>query len=385
MRKGTLKSFLEAKKQEVGDNKHLLNRVVKEALEDLFTKGEIKPSQFSIGAIYEETVLNECPHIDRTSNAKDIAEAVSSTQFPVIVGTVIHAALIPEYETAVGNIATLVTEDQATKTAKEDIGGLTDLDNLELRPQSMAYEETDLGEKKVSIYMADFGRIISLTREAIFDDRTGEILRRARNVGKKAGQHRAKMIVQTIEMAERTAFGESSTRAFTYDGSAVTKANFYSSDHSSVIDKQVNANVTSTALSQDGLSALMQNFGNLVDTKGEEIDIVPKILLVPTALYNTAYKLLSSNTDPETVSNDPNPVKGMYKLMQSTFLSSDTQYYLGDFTSQLLWLWVWKPETAFMGADSDLSFRNQIISQFRFNYNGGVGHTDYRHIMRGGA
>lgn len=378
------KSLLESKRQEANGHEKLTYKLVKQELDYLFKTNKIAPEDFSIDQIYHEIVEAENPHLDRNSSSHEIAEAISTTAFPTITGSIIHGTVMPEYVMEQGDLHTLVTEEQASKTGDNQVVGLLDMDGLEGRLEGMAYDETDIGEKKYTCKTRDFGRIVSLTRETIFDDRTGEVLKRARNIGKKGGQHRAKYISDTIVMAARSALGESAGTGFIYDGTIITQAQFYANTHATVIDKQVNDNISEVGLTQAGLDAILLNYQKLVDTKGDEIMVRPKTLLVPTALEFTAKKLLGSATDPETVSNDINPVKGAYNLVINPFQSSATEFYLGDFTSQLLWLWVWKPETAFLGDSSDISFRNQVISQFRFNYYGGVCHTDYRYIHRGG-
>jgi len=385
MRSGTVRGLVEAKKLEAGENREELNRLVKAELDSLFEEGKIKPDEFSVKGLFEELVVSENPDITSTSSAERIAEAVTTTAFPTITSSVIHNTIIPAYELEVGDLASLCREAPATKTANDKVAGFTTGGGPERRLETMAYQETDFGEKYIEIDLSDFGRIISLTREAIYDDRTGQLLDRARDIGEKGGQHRALMIAETIEVAPRTAFGESASRAFVYKGTALTASQFYSSDHSSVADKQTNDNVDTTALSFTGIDALNTLFQGMVDENGDRIIIRPKTLLVPPALWTTATKLMFGATDPDQVGAQVNPFKGMYDLKQSPYLSSSTKYYLGDFQKQLLWLWVWKPETAVQTANSEVAFSSQIIQRYRFDYNGGVGHTDYRHICRGGT
>lgn len=390
MRSGTLRGLVQKHVGESGGNTQLGYERAADKIDTLLEAGQIKPEDFSVRALFEELVD---PHrrFDVTTEASVISEAISASAFPEISNKIFHRTVMPQYTVQTGVADMLVREEQATRTQSDEVAGMTDGEGLELRPELMSYEETDFGEKKYRIYMADFGRIISLSREAIFDDRTGQILSRARQVGRKAGQHRAKMIIQTIEMLPRTAMKESTTRAFNYKGTNVTQAQFYSTDHSAVIDNQVNANTLATALGTAGLISAHTLFDSMVDERGDEIVVTPDTLLVPSALRVTAWQLTKSADQYDTANRAKNffgpggAAEGQFRVLTSPFLSSSTYWYLGDFMEQLLWLWVWRPSTATQGNETTKAFESQVVQRFRFNYNGGVGMTDYRHIVRGGA
>lgn len=390
MRKGTLRGLINQCVEQVGaDNLPVAYEHAGDKVAGLLEAGKVKPGDFSFRELFEELV-DPNRQFDRTTDPQMIAEAMSASAFPVITNRILHGTILPEYTAASHGVDRLVREDNATKTQSEDIGGMTDIDGLEMRPELMSYIETDFGEKYIRIFMADFGRIISLSREAIFDDRTGEIQRRARGIGRKAGTHRVKMVIQTIEMLPRTAFKEATTRAFVYKGTAITQAQFYSTDHSSVIDLQVNANTLTDALGTTGLTNALLLFDSMVDTNGDEMDVTPNMLLVPSALRVVAWQLTQSTMQYDTANRAQNyygpsgSADVNLGVMTSRFLSSSTKYYLGDFPENLLWLWVWRPATASQGNNTTLAFQNQIVQRYRFNYNGGLGHVDYRNIVRGG-
>lgn len=387
MRRGTLRGLINKHVSEAAGDPTLGYENAAQEVDGLLAEGAVQPQDFSIRELFEELVDPD-RRFDSSTDPQIISEAISSSAFPVITNTLLFRSTMPEYTTNSGLADELVTEEQASKTQSEDIAGMTDLEGPEMRPEQLAYTETAFGEKDIRIFTADFGRLISLTREAIFDDRTGEMLRRARRIGKKGGQHRTKMIIQTIEMLPRTAFKEATTRAFVYKGTAITQAVFYSADHST-IDAQTNPNTVADALGTAGMNNLLLRFDAMTDVIGDEIVIEPRILLVPGALRMTAWQLLASPMQFDTANRAQNffGPQGDVRLVPrvSVFLSSSSQYYLGDFAEQLLWLWVWKPATAAQGRDTRLAFENQIVQRFRFNYYGGIGHQDYRYIGRGGA
>jgi len=176
------------------------------------------------------------------------------------------------------------------------------------------------------------------------------------------------------------------------NGTIITQSNFYTTDHSSVsgLDGQVNANTVSDSLGTTGVSNALNRFANMVDERGDPIQIVPTVLLVHPLDGPTAWQLVRSTNQFDTSNNALNPYgPGGYrtfKVVESVFIetSSTRNWYLGDFASQVYWLWGWKPETLVQTKDSNISFEKDIVTRYRFSYFGGCGHVDYRYIVRGG-
>ena len=388
--KGVLKSLVEQKVQEAGGNKRKGFALAAEKLSSLMDQGKLQTGDFSFRQMYEELV-----DIEPGASIVELSEAVNSSAFPNIASRIIHKDIIGEYDLALGSIGDLVRRTDATRTDEELVVGFEagDTEPL-LRRQGMAYEETDFGEKDWKITMADFGRIISLTRETIFEDRTGEVLKRARDIGRSAGHQQQKVIIQTIEGNPRVAFQETAFAGAVYKGQSLNKAALYSADHSA-LDGQVNKNlITSNALVDwTNLDKIWQQFAEMTNEAGDKISIVPKVLLVPMALKATAFQIMNSQVLGVTGSTDAknipllNPIRDMGNLqvMSSVFMSHASDWWAGDFDKQLLLLEVFKPETASQGTDSELAFSNQIIARFRFSYHYGIGHTDWRYIIRNTA
>jgi len=392
MRKGTLRSLIEGCKLETGGSDASAQLLAADKLQGLFDKGDITPNDFSFKAMFEELVDPEHKFTMET-DAKELAEAVTASAFPTITGVVINSTIIPAYELAVGPSARLVSESNAIKTSREEIAGWTAGGQFEMRPEHTSYQEDVITEKYWSVDKYDFGKIISLTREAIFDDRSGELITRARSLGEKGGQLRAKIITQTFEVAARTAQGESTSQAAVYKGTAITAGNFYNADHSALIDSAgVNANlVTSNALGNDqAINTANTVFSKFVDENGETIIITPVVMVYPPALHQTAQELLFGTTKRSiSATLDEghlgNIWQGRFDPIELPFLTSDTTWYIGAPTKQMVWLWVWKPETKVQNADSESAFHAQIVLRYRFSWYGGCAHTDYRFMVKNTA
>ena len=392
MRKGTLRELIEGCKLEAGENTQRVNELAAGKLESLFEQNKIKPDDFSFKALFEELV-DPKHELNEHSDTRAIAEAVTASAFPTISGTVINAAIIPAYEVAQGPVEKLITTSKATKTSREEVAGWTAGGPFVMRPEHTSYEEDAITEKYWSIDKYDFGKIISLTREAIFDDRTGELISRARRLGEKGGLLRQKIITQTLEVAARSAQGESTSQAAVYKGTAITAANFYNAYHSALIDS---AGTNQTLVTSNGLgvsNALGKAnvlASKMVDEVGEEIGVTFDTLIYPPDIMDIAQELLygsvkrsiSATLDEGHLENI---WRGRFEPVELPFLSSTTTWYLGAPKKQMLWLWVWEPETKVQNADSESAFHAQIVLRYRFSWYGGCGHTDYRFIAKNTA
>ena len=390
MRKGTLRSLIEGYKLQTGNNEQMAAELASDKLQSLFEQGKIKPEDFSVRALFEELV-DPNHEMRADTDTKRIAEAVTSSAFPTISGTVINATIIPAYQVALGPTEKLVTEAMATKTSREEVAGWTAGGPFTMRPEHTSYEEDTLTEKYWSIDKYDFGKIISLTREAIFDDRTGDLITRARNLGQKGGLLRAKIITKTLEVGIRTEQGEAASQAAVYKGTATTASNFYNASHAALLDLAgVNKNLQATnGLGIAGaLNTTNALFTKMLDEAGEEIGIVADTLIYPSALHETAMELLYGSTKRGVSYSEghmDNIWEGRFEPCELPFLSSDTTWYLGSPKKQMLWLWVWKPETKVQTADSESAFSAQIVLRYRFSWFGGCAHTDYRFIIKNTA
>jgi hypothetical protein len=393
--KNQIRNLVDAKVQEAGGNKRVGWENAGNELVELIESGKLRSSDFSIRQLYEELV--DCPI---NEDAGRVAEAVNSSAFPIVAKKIIHSDIIDEYNLALGAVGSLVRESQATRTDDELVAGFNAGDTTPLlRRQGMAYEETAFGEKNWKIIMADFGRMISLTREVIYEDRTGEVLGRARDIGRAGGQHKAKMIVQTIEAAAREAFEENAFGGAVYKGDTMAVGDVYSADHSA-FDGQVNENLVTLNGLEDwtDIDKVYLAFGDMVDEAGNKINIVPSAILIPPALKATAFKIMNSQwlqstsggggtqtTDLPTYNPINDITGGQMNVVSSVFMSDSTTWFCGDFPSQLLGLNVYAPATASQGADAELAFTNQIVARFRFSYHYGIGLTDWRHIIKSTA
>jgi len=386
-----LKQLRESCLSKANNNVKVANEMVVKIFKEGISNKKIDPKNVSIKALFEGLV--DTDNLD-LGNAVKVAEAIGSSAFADVLTIITSALTIEPYEIFSDDLAQLCTEGNAKFTYAETVKGMTAIGGVRRRLETQAYGETDFEDKYIGVEKCDFGRIVSLTMEDIFNDATNDIQDAANRIGEDAGQHKHQMIAETIECLPRTAFGEVTSRAFVYKGTAYTQAQFYSTDHSAILDFQTNCNVATGGITQAGLTNAYNNFASLTDEKGKRIVVRPQQILVNSLNELTLATLLatdlavgqnfSSTTGGINDVNQFGP-RGKVKLasVTSPFLATTSGLaYMGNFKKALLWLWVQKPQTVTQGGDSNLAFERQIVWRARFNYYGGVALRDYRYITR---
>lgn len=367
------------------NNVAVANKQIAKLFREGIANKTIIPKDVSYKALFEGLV--DLEDID-INNAKEVAEAIGSSAFADVATIITSNIIIEPYEQMTNEVMSLVTEGTAKFTYTETVKGMTAVGGVRRRLETDAYTETDFETKYISVDKSDFGRIISLTMEDLFNDATGDIQDTASRIGEDAGQHQAQMIIETLECLPRTAFGEATSRAFVYKGTAFVQSNFYNADHSAIdgLDGQVNKNTATGGIAGAGFTAAYNNFAALVDEKGKRIVLAPTHVVVHTQNDLTLATLLATERVLGSANNDINQFgpRGRVKLIPiaTPFLATTANLaYIGNIKRSLAWLWVQKPQTVNSGVDV-AAFERQIVWRARFNYYGGCAHRDYRAITR---
>ncbi len=348
-----------------------------EQVSRLAVKGELKADNVSFKELFE-TLVNYDNSLDiNTTSSQRMAEAIASTSFPVVTKQLLHPKVLDAYNLAMGDVGQLVTEIPVARD-EEKLPGFTDPESLQRVGQAMPYEESVLDEKYVLLKSFKFGRIISLTREMILFDQTGQILERARRIGGMAGYHRAQYIVEKACSLACNATGEAANKSLFWNGTSRT---MYADTHASW-DVVANDNLTTTALSHDGLKAALILLRKQKNQQGQFISVNPRFLLIPPDLEETARQLILSDRQFDVADNAINPFKGQFQIIVSSFLSDVSDWYLGDFPRQTYWGWVWNIETSEQTSTSEKAFENDIVSRYKVGYYGGANTVDYKFVAK---
>lgn len=377
MQRDTLVSLMETLATENnGDRQKALNGFHKKMEEVIETQG-VTLEHISIRNLAEAM----CGSLPGT--AVELAETITAAAMPVLTGKLLHGVFIAGYESLTNMVMPLVQEVTSTRS-KETIGGLSAHDNLQLTREATPFQHSQPSEKYSEIANHKFGLIVDLTKEAVVEDRTGQIVATARDIGVKGGTHQHAYIIEKVTDVAITATGEAANTSLRINGSTRT---MYANDHSSW-DVQTNDNLAaSSALGSTGLKTARTLLGLMKDEKGDPIIVIPRFLLVPVELEVTALEQMGSQQKPGTGNNEINAFRNAYTIISSPILDATlgTTWYLGDPSRQTRLQWYDRPRTDTMGASAQMAFNSDIVSQFKFHYHAGVGCTDYRYVVKATA
>lgn len=390
MIRGKLKTLCESHVADAGGEvkegvKRFANEVVEFMADEKFS-----PSNMSIKEIFEQTTMREYPDLDPvTTDTQVLSEAIGHSWFPFITKELINKALLPAYEYSMNGVDDLVSEMETSRVDFDYIAGVEAMTRLPRVRPGQPYPNAEFAEKTVRVELAKFGEILNLEKELILGDQTGKLLDRARNAGNAMGDHRHRFIVETILDGARNALDESSSTAFHYKGSA---HGIYSDDHSATLGYANDNLAASSSLGTAGLDTAYGLLGKMQDEKGRYITVIAKQLLVHPSNFRTAWQLTSDTTQPDTANRGSNFYKNALGIMayQSPYVGTasggaTTDWYLGDFPRNFVWMWVWRPSTDREGVGSTASFERDVVARFKYHYSGGCAARDTRFVIEGNA
>jgi len=379
-----IKSIVEGHTADADGNVKEGRRRACDQLGRLFEANKIPITDFSLRILFENFVGGD---INDMSD-EQVAEAITHSYFPTITTKALLPYVMPAYTEGLGSADQLVTEVPGLTDLRDTpVPGLTAADTVELTPEGQNFTEASLGEKLCYIEMCKFGKIISVTKEAIARDKTGQLVTRVRGFAGKAGMTRHQIIVQKTFGIACTKTKEAATRNFRYNGTATA---IFSNDHSAV-DGPTNDNLITTAFSQAAINELFILLMKMQDEKSDTIMNWPTHLCVPTALYMQALEILTSVGKSETANRADNVVARLFagtpNLFSSPVLDANNAglWYLGRPKDQTLWIWQAPFAVVAQGADSEKSFEADVVMRVKVSFAGNAGCIDYKHLGRGGA
>jgi len=338
---------------------------VVDILHEGIEKKTFRPEDFSLREIWEA-----CQTAAKMST--DISEAVTSSAFPKITGELINSRLISAYESAAtigDNLCTTVPSNKQIET----IAGFTDAEGPEEVGESQDYKDSTVSEKYVTADNVKFGRMISITEEMIYFDKTGQILEKARRIGMKAAQKREKTILQGIQ----------DINSNVYKPSGVATA-FFSATFGNLI--------ASNPFGESGLEAVRKAAQLMKDdSEGAEgdmdyilIDLNNMVVLVPSDLEVEAWQMANSTLTPESGDNANNFFRQRFMPMTSPFITSrsTTTWYAGNPKEDFWWTEVWPLQVLTQPTPHDDAFKKDIKARHKVRYYGGISAVDYRHWFK---
>lgn len=316
------------------------------------------------------------PTMDGGFRMQEAADVVASSMFANIIGQYAYAATLQSYQMPELIGDQLVTVVQ-TPFNGEKIPGITPIgDQIELIQEGQPYPHATVGEKWVDTpETTKRGLLIDVTKEAVFLDRTSQLLSTAGDVGMWLAINREKRILDCVVGA---------TTTYKRNGAAAVAT--YGLDNT----KSSNPLVDYTSL--DAVDTLMAAMTD-PDT-GEPIVWSPDTVIVPPALRNTAFRILNATMTGKTTStvetrvqNTPQATSLMntWTALSNQWVkqrtSSDSVWFYGSFKKAFRYMQNW-PMTVEQDTSAYESFRRDVVASYKASERGTPAVVERRYVAK---
>lgn len=262
-----------------------------------------------------ESLQRECGTKANFGDNMEMARAAinSTSTFPAIMSNLANKSVMNGFNEAETTFQ-IWTGKGSNRDFKEAARyALSEAGNLELVPEGGQFPQDVFGEASARTKVATYGKIFSLTRQAIINDDLGLFSKIATKYGSAA-----KRLVNKMVYAQLTGTVKMQDNVALFD------------------DKHGNVAKTAEALSVTSLAkaiTAMRRQKGITDAAN--LNITPKYLVVPPELEVTAYQIVNSTAAVDgTNSGVFNPYKGRFVVVSDAELTDPTAWYLVADASQ---------------------------------------------------
>lgn len=268
----------------------------------------------SLVELARESLQREGLQANFGDNMELARQAINSTStFPAIMANLANKSVMVGF-----NEAETTYQIWAGKGSNRDFKeaarvALSEAGNLELVPEGGQFQQDFLGEASARTKVATYGKLFSLTRQAIINDDLGLFSKIATKYGSAA-----KRLVNKMVYAQLT-------------------GNVKMQDNVALFDsKHGNVAGTGEALSVKAIAKAITAMRRQKGITGDAtLNITPKYLVVPPELEMTAYQIVNSTAAVDGVNSGVvNPYKGRFVVVADAELTDPDAWYLVADASQ---------------------------------------------------
>lgn len=263
---------------------------------------------YSMIELARESLQRENVKANFGDNMELARQAINSTStFPAIMSNLANKSVMTGF-----NEAETTFQIWAGKGSNRDFKeaarvALSEAGNLELVPEGGQFQQDFLGEASARTKVATYGKLFSLTRQAIINDDLGLFSKIATKYGSAA-----KRLVNKMVYAQLT-------------------GNVKMQDNIALFDtKHGNVAGTGEALSVKAIAKAITAMRRQKGITGEAtLNITPKYLVVPPELEMVAYQIVNSTAAVDGVNSGVvNPYKGRFVVVADAELTDPDAWYL---------------------------------------------------------
>lgn len=359
-------------------------------LTEALREGHLKASDFSLRDMAEGLVPDGREWLRSLdprngSSVLESAAAVDTTTFSNITGQLLINEILDAYNSpqfAISQMFRVVS----TRLSGERIPGIGKIgDKAESVAEGMPFPHVGFGEDYIDTPVTDKkGLIVPVTKEAIFFDRTGLILERAREVGESLGLNKEKRCVDVLIGAVNN---------HRWKGTA------YNTYQASTPWINVLTGSGNDLADWSDIDAAEQLFANMLDPNTSEPVAVMANKLVATPARRQAVNRILNATEVRVTTGDNetitgNPVSGLTpvispwlysRLMSQSSLTASqaaATWFLGDMDKAFRYMENWPITVVQAPQNSEAEFNQDIVARFKASERGVAAAYNPRYVVR---
>lgn len=232
----------------------------------------------------------------------------TSSDFGSILLDVAHKSVLEGWNNATENYEQFTTKGSVTDFRKHTRVGLNGFGILPTVGEAEEYSYGTLSDSQVEVAIATYGKLFSISRQAIINDDMGMLTRIPMLMGQSARATVAKLVFAQITGNPTLADGKK------------------------LFDASRKNATTGAALDVANIAKMITAMNGFVDANGEPLDIEPEFLLAPTSLFFSAKQILESESVAGTDTNSgiSNPIRGLLTPIKSPRLqAADAKTWYG--------------------------------------------------------
>ena len=323
-----------------------------------------------------ETVLLE---------AGGAGSAVAFTDFSNITGQIVYSMIKPEWDNQRFLHQSMVDSKFSPYQNGEKVPGIGRLgDDNEVISEGESYPRAKLSEEYIELpETKKRGFIVDVTKEAVFGDRTGDVLQKASAMGESMGYEEEKRFLDLITGV---------TNSYKYNGNAIDTYGDNSGNHN--WDNLIASNALSDYTDIEAAILAWDDMTHPIT--GEPIMPMGYQLLVPTDLVMKARTIINA-TELETVDNQvsagtyrfsaPNPLGGMpFSIESNAYVSartgSTTTWFIGDFRKAFVEIYNWELRVDQAPMNSEAEFDRDIVASYKASKKSEYGVLEPRYVIK---
>lgn len=348
-----------------------------EQFTEALAKGHLRPDEFSLRDLFEslvadgrELVRSWAPQYGPEGgiSLREAAGAITSSDFSDITGQIVYTRLIQDLTPESYPFSALIPTQSSPYSKGEKIAGIQMLgDQAQIVEENEDYPLAGVGQDWIEApETTKRGFIVPVTREAIFEDRTGDVLRKAGEVGAALALNKEKRAVDCV-IDENTTAHRHNWRGTTYATYQTT------TPWDNVTASNALVNDTDIDNAQQTLNNILDpNTGEPVVVEGDTLICTQANELKARSIQNATQvtRVTASGENELASASQLPPFQVVTSRQLAQRMATDTDWYFGKPSEAFVYMENWPITVTQAPANSEADFRRDIVAQFKCSEKG---------------